>query len=1050
MSADESTHPRAKPQPTPIPESVIGYGIALLSIIIASFTHTILAPYLGDRLPFIFYFPAVVVAAWYGGLGPAIFTVVFGSLVAILYFMPPTYALAVPRAQDRWELGIYIFVGLATALISESQRRSNQRAMASEQFLKTTLRSIGDAVIATDTDGRVTFMNSVAERLTGWSESDAIATPCGDIFRVVNEATREGVRSPADRALSEGTVVGLANHSVLIARDGAERPIDDSGAPIRNEDGDLLGAVLVFRDISERRAVEHERTRLLEKEQSARAEAEASSSRLSFLSEASRILSASLDYHTTLNQVARLAVPRLADWCAVQVLNEDGKVQRVAVVHPDPAKVELAYEMDRRYPVDPNAPRGTPHVMRTGETEVYPEVPDEILEQSAQDPEHLRIARELGLKSALIVPLLARGRTLGVITLIYAESDRRYTAEDQTLAEELARRAGAAVDNARLYSEAQAALAASAEAVRLHQFVEEKLTLLTEATGALIGSLDQESVLQGVIHLAGRLVGADAYAIWRMDDGSGQWRTAASRGLSEKYQREVVELLDHSTPAPERVMAIADLENEPIMSRHQDLLHSEGFRSLLVLPLDIGGAISGTLVFYHRAPHQFGSTELKIAGALANIAASAITTAELYQELWQRADELAQEDRRKNQFLAMLAHELRNPIHAINNAAEVLETAAPATDAFRRSLDVVSRQTRHMSYLVNDLLDVSRISRGKIKIQIRRLDLAALIEATVEDHRAIFQTAGLSLSLEIKSRPLWIDGDPTRLRQIVGNLLQNAAKYTNSGGSVCVRAGLDETEAPGPNMSAVGESSGSPEHEKSETGGKMESKIPMVKVEVQDTGIGINPEILPQLFEPFVQADRSLDRTQGGLGLGLALVKGIVERHGGHAGAFSEGHDKGSLFHFTIPEQPAPVDTAPASVPAVDGDQPLSILIIEDNPDASETLRDLLELLGHQVTVATSGPTGVEEARRTRPDAVLCDIGLPGMNGYAVAAALRKDPDTASASIIAISGYTRTAASPHPYPDEFDVHLTKPIDPLQLKEILASVKDNGKVSSERD
>jgi len=310
-----------------------------------------------------------------------------------------------------------------------------------------------------------------------------------------------------------------------------------------------------------------------------------------------------------------------------------------------------------------------------------------------------------------------------------------------------------------------------------------------------------------------------------------------------------------------------------------------------------------------------------------------------------------------------------------------------------------------MTHLVDQLLDVSRISRGKIELHRQRLDLTGLVDRTCEDHRHVLEAAQVSLTVELPDAPLWVDGDPTRLRQALGNLLQNAAKFTDPGGHVTVRVGLNP-------------------------------EANMARVEVSDTGIGIPPELLPRLFEPFVQADRSLDRARGGLGLGLALVKGVTELHGGRVYVRSEGSGSGTTLAFELPAQLPSVGGDEVAAPPGSRAGTLRVLIIEDNRDAASTLRDLLELLGHQAEVAHSGPTGVGMARRLRPDVVLCDLGLPGMDGYAVAAALRQDPVVAASRLIAVSGYGQEEDLQRSAEAGFDAHLTKPVDVGLLQQLL--------------
>ncbi|HWA74421.1 MAG TPA: PAS domain S-box protein [Polyangiaceae bacterium] len=304
-------------------------------------------------------------------------------------------------------------------------------------WLATTLRSIGDAVITTDTAGRVTLMNAVAEELTGWSESQARGRPLDEVFPIFSEKTRERCENPVEKVLREGKVVGLANHTVLRSRAGVETPIDDSAAPIRDTKGALFGVVLVFRDVT------------AEKRHHARRD---------FLARAGAALTSSLDYRSTLASVAQFAVPELSDWCTVLLLEPgEAEPRQVAMAHADPAKLQFARELAERYPPDPNAPTGAHHVIRTGRSELYTVVPPALLERSARDDEHLRLIHELRLHSAMIVPLLGRERTLGALTFIHAESGRRYSEEDLTFAEEFARTAALAIENALALRQAEEA-----------------------------------------------------------------------------------------------------------------------------------------------------------------------------------------------------------------------------------------------------------------------------------------------------------------------------------------------------------------------------------------------------------------------------------------------------------------------------------------------------------------------------------------------------------------------------------------------------------------
>jgi len=344
--------------------------------------------------------------------------------------------------EQRFSVPDRRFVETFAKLCGQAMLRAvrRDRELVARRWLATTLQSIGDAVIATDNAGSVTFMNGVAERLTGWSNGEARGRPLPEVFQIFSELTREVVESPVTKVLREGRIVGLANHTLLRTRQGAEIPIDDSGAPIRDESGEIFGVVLVFRDVT------------LEK----RAE-----KRRAFLARAMETLASSLDYRTTLARVAELAVPELADWCTIDILEPGARVSRqLAVAHADPAKVAFAREIGQRYPSDRDARTGVPQVMRSGKSELYAEIPTQLLEAAAKDENHLRILRELKLESAMIVALRSEaGTTLGTVTFIYAASGRRYSEDDLSFAEDFARRAALAIENARAVSEVEAARA---------------------------------------------------------------------------------------------------------------------------------------------------------------------------------------------------------------------------------------------------------------------------------------------------------------------------------------------------------------------------------------------------------------------------------------------------------------------------------------------------------------------------------------------------------------------------------------------------------------
>jgi signal transduction histidine kinase len=365
-----------------------------------------------------------------------------------------------------------------------------------------------------------------------------------------------------------------------------------------------------------------------------------------------------------------------------------------------------------------------------------------------------------------------------------------------------------------------------------------------------------------------------------------------------------------------------------------------------------------------------------------------------------REEALREANRRKDEFLSMLAHELRNPLAPIGYGIHLLGLPDLDPDRLARTRAMLGRQVTHLTRIVDDLLDVSRITSGKLSLDRERLDLTQLVRQAVEDRRGTLESQGIAIEIDTPSSPVWVLGDPTRLTQLLDNLLDNARKFTPSGGRVMLRVRDDGRG------SAV--------------------------VVVRDTGVGIDASLLPRVFEPFSQAEQPLDRKHGGLGLGLAVAKGLVELHGGAIDVSSAGTGKGTEFTIRIPI----ANEARAVAPIADGmpaaPRPLRVLIVEDNADAAEILRALLEHHGCTVSVAYSGPAGVHAARAQRPDVVLCDIGLPGMDGYAVAGALRQSPETVAARLIAVSGYGHEGDKQRALESGFDLHLVKPVSAQQL------------------
>ncbi len=538
-----------------------------------------------------------------------------------------------------------------------------------------------------------------------------------------------------------------------------------------------------------------------------------------FLADASAALSVLVDSDSTLQKVASLAVPHFADWVAVDVLEENGQLRRVAVAHVEPTKVKFAHELHRRFPADPSDSRGVWSILRTSKAELVPELTDEMLAESVKDPELLGIIRELGLKSYIGVPLIVRGKTIGVITFIMAESGHTYDETDLAVAEDLASRTGIAVENSQLYRE------------------------------------------------------------------------------------------------------------------------------------------------------------------------------------------LRDADHRKDEFLATLAHELRNPLAPIRNGLQVFRLAGARGEMAEDALTMMERQLSHMVRLVDDLLDVSRITRNKLELRKERVSLATVIHTGVETARPMIEHFGHTFSAKLPPKPVYIDADPLRLAQVFSNLLTNAAKYTEPGGQISLIA------------TTVGEEA---------------------VVHVQDNGLGIPLEAQSSIFEMFSQVDRNIERSQGGLGIGLTLVRRLVEMHGGRVDVKSEGPGKGSEFTVRIPVQTEFRTIVGSELPSQSmvADTKQRILVVDDNVDAAESLSMMLKIMGNEVRTAADGQAAVEIADEYRPDVILLDIGMPKLNGYEACRRIRKQAWARDVVIIAQTGWGTDEDKAKSQKAGFDFHIIKPVDPAVLNELL--------------
>ena len=425
--------------------------------------------------------------------------------------------------------------------------------------------------------------------------------------------------------------------------------------------------------------------------------------------------------------------------------------------------------------------------------------------------------------------------------------------------------------------------------------------------------------------------------------------------------------------------------------------------------------VSGETMAYPGVKHYYDETWTPIRDLSGNIVGISIVAIDITKQK-KALDSLRASNERKTDLISMLSHELRNPLAAITASLALLEHSKNMEERSRQAVEVLKRQTSQLSRLVDDLLDVTRISRNIIELKKECLEVNRLVCQAVIDHQKHFSAKGIVLEFECEPDPVYIEADPVRISQIIGNLLNNACKFSEKGDRVKLKITSDR------------------EHSEA-------------VITVSDTGLGISQEILPEIFEPFIQEDTSLNRENGGIGLGLAIVKGMTELHGGSVDAASDGPGKGSKFTVRLPLSESKVSSENQIVQIKNSNiNSLRILIIEDNPDLLEILCELLEALGHEAISAEDGPVGIRKAKEMKPDVILCDIGLPGINGYEVAEKIHDDDELKDTFMIALSGYAQQRDIERSKEAGFRRHLAKPVQLDILKMALGEAAVDFRVS----
>jgi PAS domain S-box-containing protein len=716
--------------------------------------------------------------------------------------------------------------------------------------LRDALVGIPDGILLRNAADQLAFANPAAAELLGFScVEELMHAPDAEIldrFEILN-ATRD-LRSADEfptRLALRGEPRPDAVLSYRVRATGEQRWANIQARPIVDDEGSIKHVVTVLRDVTEPKRTE---------------------STLRFMSEMTSLLSTSLDYEETLTRVAELLVPRLADWSAVQLVEENGGVTHLVVAHSDPAKVAWARQLQERYPFDPDAATGVAQVLRTGETLFYPEIPAELIEQADLDDERLQILEELAPRSIIIAPLSARGRILGAITLCMAESSRTYTVDDLEFVKDLAWRSAIAVDNARLYHEAR-------EVSRRAERQSEQLLGLTRASLLINDEQSLSDVMQAIAEQA-RIVTTSHMALISLTTADSWAQTITAKSLSERYER----WRDFDAPIDgSGIYHLVCSTNQPIRLTQDELAAHPAFRGYgsyaqlhpplrgwLAVPL-VGrdGRNVGLVQVSDRDEGDYSLEDENALTQLARMASIAIENVRLYEE----AQAAIQS---RDQFLSMAAHELKTPMTTIKGFVQLLirRMRRPEFDPgyFEESADNLEEQIIRLESLLNDLLDTSRMHHQGANIKPAPVELRSLAEqvmARFEHTSERNERHRLVLDAPQPVSGIW---DAERLDQVLTNLISNALKYSPDGGEVRVA---------------------------------MTSCDEQVTIRVSDQGIGMSAEDLARVFEPFARSEAAR-RTAGGTGLGLFIARQMIEQHGGSIAIESEV-GTGTTFTVTLP-----------------------------------------------------------------------------------------------------------------------------------------------------
>jgi len=869
--------------------SLKNYGLGLVAVVVAVLLRLALDPLMGDTLPLVTLFGAVAAAVWLGGYRVAIPIALIGYVACNYIFIEPRLGFVFTNLANFVGLIAYLFTCSLIIIFGEAARVAKTRITEQREVFRVTLRSIGDAVLTTDTEGRITYINEVAQSLTGWSYTDALGQPLERVFHIINEVTRKPVESPATRALREGIVVGLANHTVLIKKDGSECPIDDSAAPIRNEQGNVSGCVLIFRDASAQRLIERDKANQL-----------LTARLLASIVETSNdaIISKSLD---GIIQSWNAAAERVFGFTAEEAVGRHISL----VIPPD----RLAEE-------------------------------DQIIAKlrAGHRIEHFETERVRNDGQRIIVSLTispvkdAAGNVTGASKIVRDVTARKRTERER-----------------------------------------QNFVTVVENSTDFIAMCD----LQGLPFFVNR-AGLEMVGL---DDIEQARRTPLQEFFFPEDQGMI---MNEFLPS---VMANGHGEVE-VRFRHFKTGEPRWMAYKVLVLTNAGNEPVG----------------------FATVSQDVTERKRLADDLRRLAADLAEADQRKNEFLATLAHELRNPLAPMSNMLEVVKHSGDDREVLKRAHDTIERQLGQMVRLVDDLLDLNRITYDRLELRRSEVELSSVIQQAVEVACPLIDAADHDLTVELPDEPIYLNADRARLAQVFGNLLNNSSKYTKANGRISVSAKRVDDE---------------------------------VVVTVKDNGAGIPQDKLDSIFDMFMQVDLTAERSQGGLGIGLTLVKRLAEMHGGSIEARSAGEGQGSEFIVRLPVLSKASVAAQPEPAAAEPSPERRILIVDDNVDAADSLAMLLEITGNKTYMAHDGVEAVEAIEEHRPEVVLLDIGLPRLTGHEVCRQVRQQPWGKDIVMIALTGWGQEDDRRQSEEAGFNGHLVKPVDYDKLLELLSSLTNGA-------